>query len=502
MSSEAYAEQPARAAQQKRRLSPAAELALIIGVALLLLVPCFWQPHIIAGDLPSHLYNAWLAAQIEEGVLRAPGLTLAHPVTNVLADLAMKSLIIRIGRSGTERIVVAAAVEIFFWGAFLFVAAVAGQRCWVVAPSLGIIAYGLIFQMGFLNFYLSTGFSVWMVALLWRPRRPWCWLAFPCAVLALLGHPLPLAWAAGTLLYVHGLRWVPESRRWLLFIVGASMLILIRAMLVVPFPTAWFLRSLVRLEGILGLTGTGQLWLYGAQYLIVVAGILIIWFLLFLERLDRGSILEEPVVHIWGLNIVAYILLPDAILFPHYTYPIQFMHFRLSLFIAILFCAMVAGGAHGRGLTRASSLLAAGFFGLLYLKSLSFSQVESELARLTSNLPPGERVVAEFQDYDSPRLNGLVHVTSSVCLGRCWDYGNYEPSSGAFALRVSGPNGIVTDQPSVVNEIESGQHVVTPAEAPVYTVCQSKETNGGFELRRLGAGEVTCLVRIPLAPHQ
>jgi len=38
---------------------------LIAVVALLLLVPCFWKPHIRAGDLPSHLYNAWLAGQIE-----------------------------------------------------------------------------------------------------------------------------------------------------------------------------------------------------------------------------------------------------------------------------------------------------------------------------------------------------------------------------------------------------------------------------------------------------
>ena len=52
------------------------------------------------------------------------------------------------------------------------------------------IAYGLIFQIGFLNFYLSTGLSLWMMALLWRPRLPWCWLALPLAVLALLALPL------------------------------------------------------------------------------------------------------------------------------------------------------------------------------------------------------------------------------------------------------------------------------------------------------------------------
>ncbi|MGO9231695.1 MAG: hypothetical protein ACLQKA_21095, partial [Bryobacteraceae bacterium] len=37
-----------------------------------LLVPCFWQSRIQAGDLGSHIYNAWLAELIRQG--RAPGL--------------------------------------------------------------------------------------------------------------------------------------------------------------------------------------------------------------------------------------------------------------------------------------------------------------------------------------------------------------------------------------------------------------------------------------------
>ena len=130
-------------------------------------------------------------------------LSLAHPITNVLADWVSEELLYRFGPSATERIVAGAAVEIFFWGAFCFVAAAAGQRCWIIAPSLAMIAYGLVFHIGFLNFYLSTGLSLWMMALLWRPRLPWCWLAVPLAVLALLAHALPLAWALAALLYVH-----------------------------------------------------------------------------------------------------------------------------------------------------------------------------------------------------------------------------------------------------------------------------------------------------------
>ena len=121
-------------------------------VALLLLVPCFWQPRIEAGDLASHTYNAWLAGQIERGKTPVGSVTLTHPLTNVLSDWALQALLYKIGRTGAERIVVGAAVEIFFWGAFFFVAAVTGERCWIIAPSLGMIAYGVIFHLGFLNF--------------------------------------------------------------------------------------------------------------------------------------------------------------------------------------------------------------------------------------------------------------------------------------------------------------------------------------------------------------
>jgi hypothetical protein len=257
----------------------------------------------------------------------------------------------------------------------------------------------------------------------------------------------------------------------------------------------------VRLDGILGLTGTGQLWLYSPKYLIVVLALLIVWFLLFLERLDRGSILGDPMIHIWGLTMVAYIVLPEGIQLPQYHLPIQYMHFRLSFFIAILFCAMVAGGGQGRALRRISAVLAVAFFTLLYVDARSLNRLENDLAGLVSQLPAGKRVVAEVQDNGSPQLNGLIHVASSICLGHCWDYANYEPASAAFRVRVSGPNGILVHDVHVVKEIELGEHIVTPEEDPLYTVCRSAESDSRLELKRLGAGEATCLVRIPLANH-
>ena len=497
MSREAYPEPPPRAKPGTHALSPATNRILIAVVSLLLLVPCFWQPHIMAGDLPSHLYNAWLAGQIEHGKLPAQ-LSLAPPITNVLADWVSEGLLYRLGPSAAERIVAGAAVAIFFWGAFFWVAVAAGQRCWVIAPSLGMIAYGLIFQIGFLNFYVSTGLSLWMMALLWRPRFPWCWLAAPLAVLALLAHALPLAWAVAALLYVHAAGMVPKSHRVLVFLVTACLLTLAQYALLARFPAhEWSMRDLVSLEAVLGLTGSGQFWVYGPEYAIVVCGMLVVWFALFLQRLDRRSVLDDPVVHIWGLTILAYILMPKMILFPQYHLPLEFIPYRISLLIAILFCALVSGGSHGRSLTRVSGLLASLFFTLLYLDARSLNRVEADLASVLSNLPPGSRVAIALVDSASVRLRGLEHVGAAACLGHCFDYGNYEPPSAQFRVRVSGPNGVVASDMASVSEIGSGEHIVTPGEAPLYTVCAPKQGDAPFELRKLAAGETTCLVRLP-----
>jgi hypothetical protein len=502
MSREAYPEPPPRAkpGAHTHVLSSATNLVLSAVVALLLLVPCFWQPHIMAGDLPSHLYNAWLAGQIEQGKLPAQ-LSLAHPFTNVLADWVSEQLLYKVGASATERIVTGAAVEIFFWGAFCFVAAAAGQRCWITAPSLAMIAYGLIFYIGFLNFYISTGLSLWLMALLWRPRLPWCWLAIPLAALALLAHVLPLAWALAALLYVHGVRVVPKLQKVLVFLGTACLLTLAQYALLARFPAnQWSLRDLVSLEAALGLTGTGQFWVYGPEYAIVVCGVLLVWFALFLQRLDRRSVIDDPVVHIWGLSVLGYALMPKSILFPQFHMPLEFMQYRMSLFIAILFCAVVSGGAHGRSLTRISGLLASVFFTMMYLDARSLNRVEMDLAGVVSNLPPNSRVAVALLDSVSWRLNGLEHAGAMACLGRCFDYGNYEPPSAAFRVRVSGPNGVVVSDMDTAGAITTGEHVVTPAEAPLYTVCAAKpgdaQGDAPFELRKLGAGETTCRVRL------
>src|ERR1700693_79830 len=59
----------------------------ILAISALVLLPCFWHRHIAAGDLASHMYNAWLAQLIERG--QVTGLWLDSRWNNVFFDLLM-----------------------------------------------------------------------------------------------------------------------------------------------------------------------------------------------------------------------------------------------------------------------------------------------------------------------------------------------------------------------------------------------------------------------------
>ena len=139
--------------------------AHVLFISALVLIPCFWLPHAGWGDFPSHVYNAWLAPQIERGEL--PGLTLAHLHTNVLTDLALQWLMVHAGVNAAQRIVLAASVLLMFWGMFAMVAAISRRAPWWLAPIFAMLCYGWAFHLGFLNNYFSTAVCFFVFALLW-----------------------------------------------------------------------------------------------------------------------------------------------------------------------------------------------------------------------------------------------------------------------------------------------------------------------------------------------
>src|SRR5258707_750356 len=108
-----------------------------LAVSAGLLIPCFWHRRIEAGDLGSHVYNAWLAQLIGKG--QAPGLYIAKQWNNVLFDVALLRAANLVGMAAAQKIVVSACVLIFFWGVFAFVAAITERINWGFTESVTLL---------------------------------------------------------------------------------------------------------------------------------------------------------------------------------------------------------------------------------------------------------------------------------------------------------------------------------------------------------------------------
>ena len=480
-------------------LTPMTEAILVIFLSCGLLLPCLWHERVQAGDLSSHVYNAWLAIQIKQGAV--DGLTIVPVRTNVLSDWLLEAMVRIGGTVVAERIVVGAEALLFFWGAFYLGVVATGRRPWITAPSLAMLTYGLMLHMGFLNYYVSAGLCLWIVAVLWKPEgwTPWL-IALPLAVLAALSHVLPLAWAAAVLSY----NWLyrrlaPPWRIWLL---PASVVLLlgIRTVLMLNFQTLWSVQQFASLDGIAGLLAVEQVWLYGPKYLLISIALVILWVGLFLGRVDRGSMLEDPVVHLWLLHLAAFVILPAIIWFPAYEQQLGYVSQRISLLTGVFFCLMTGAARHGRGITRISVGVGVVFFTFLYMDSGAFGKTEDQITQLLRQLPPGQSVAASIVDADG-RWNALAHTVDRACIGHCFSYSNFEPATTHFRIRLAGSNRVAAPNMDIVREIEEGKHIVLSSEAPMYTVCDCANSEHRFCLRRLSAGEQACRVTVSVAPQ-
>ncbi len=438
-----------------------------LALSVLLLVPCFWQPRIQAGDLSSHLYNAWLAQLIEHG--QAPGLTLARQSNNILFDWMLSGLMHSFGAAAAQRIAVSIAVLVFFWGAFAFVWSNSGARRrapWQLAPCLAMLAYGWVFHMGLFNFYISLGLCFGALALARRKER-WAWVAAVGLLgIAYVAHALPVAWAMGIFAYGRVAYALRPRHRVRLMIGTLAMLALAGFLLGALFPTR---RGP---DQFMAMTGADQLWIYGRQYVFIGVAVLAVWALCFQRLLDtRGTerALLDVRVHMCALSSAAAVLLPGGVLLPGFRSGLDFMAERMSLAGAVLFCALVASIRLPKPLVGAMAAIAAAFFALSYIDERAINQVETQMEQAVAQLPPGERVVSALADSGS-RIPTLVHAVDRICLGRCFSYANYEASTAQFRVRAYHQNGFVVSDYGESWSMQTGGYVVKAQDLPMYNI--------------------------------
>jgi hypothetical protein len=431
-------------------------LAYVIG-SIAVLIPCFWQSRLQAGDLSSHIYNAWLAQLIERG--QAPGLSLESQTTNLLFDWMLSAGFRAFGPETAQRIAVSIAVLIFVWGAFAFVSVVAKRRAWNMLPWIGILAYGWVFHMGFFNFYLSLGLCFGALALAWdwNTRR----LAGAAALIAVayVAHGLPVAWAAGVTAYMWIARRVGPSHQ--MKLLGATLfaIAVLRLVLSSMMPTRWWLSQLTLV------TGLDQLWVFDSKYLLTAVAALLIWIAM-LVRLQ--GVWQSVLIQVCVLTAAGIVILPTRLDIPLYKHALVYVAERMSLALAICICALMAG-TRTKAYDRYATVAIVGLFLiLLYRDESRLNSFEDQMSVQVAQLPPFQKVISGIVEQGGLRVNAVAHMIDRVCVGRCYSYANYEPATAQFRVRVNAPNPIVASTYPESADLQNGVYVIKESDLPLY----------------------------------
>jgi hypothetical protein len=451
--------------------NPLRNLWAILLISVLLLIPCFWHRHIEAGDLGSHVYNAWLAQLIEQG--RAPGLYIATQWDNVLFDLLLFYLAKFFGLTLAEKVATSLCVLIFFWGLFALMKAVSSRPPWFLCPCIAMLSYGYIFHMGFMNYYLSLGLACIGLSLLWNPGKNGLIGAALLAPLMLFAHPLGFLWFLGAAAY--RLLW-RKLRSWSKLVLPASAL---AACLVVR----WFIAHHASYEvewravPLWSLTGADQFDVFGDRYSyisIAIALLVLLSTALAVFRSpsradfwkDRRLLLELYVV-----SFSATALLPENL----HTDPsggwIGVLATRLTLVTAIFGLCWVASLPPRSWHLLSYSIAAAIFFTFLYQDTAFLNRMEASAESVTQQLPFGTRTLASIFAPNTYRTTYL-HIPDRACIGHCFLVSNYEPPTHNFRIRVRQGSPVVTASDDDSEDMQSGTYDVQEEDLPLKQIYQ------------------------------
>jgi hypothetical protein len=467
----------------------------IILISAALLVPCFWHRRIEAGDLGSHVYNAWLAQLIERG--QAPGLYFARQWDNVLFDVLLLKFGNAFGLAAAQKIVVALCVLIFFWGVFALLAGVTDRKPWTLLPCLAMLTYGWTFNMGFFNYYLSLALGFFALAILWRKKEERTAGAdvvaiVALAILVLVAHPQGFVWLVGCAGYIFLWRILPGW--WKLTVLATAAMAMIASRLYLSHHYEAFPVGDTFGPGIYN--GSDQIALYGKRYWVLSVVALLFGLTCFvMDRAERHrdrqfwSAPRLPLELHWVVVFATYVL-PDVLRVPLYSGWIGSLALRLTTVSAALGLCVIAFMRPRKRHAAGFGIIAVAFFAFLYQDTNTLNRMEAQIERLVASLPSGERVTASIWAPADSRIPYLQHMLDRACIGKCFSFENYEPASKQFRVRVEEDSPLAVDDSDSSQEMEAGEYVVQHSDLPMAQIYQCNENDlTQLCIRQLAAGE-------------
>jgi hypothetical protein len=193
---------------------------------------------------------------------------------------------------------------------------------------------------------------------------------------------------------------------------------------------------------------------------------------------------------------------PEIIFFPPAEQPLAAIVSRLTCVTAVLGLCVLGRVEPNRLFLAGFGACAAVFFGFLYLDTGRINQMERNAEMLVRGLPYGHRVMQTIWLPES-RIQFMGHIVDRACIGRCFAYSNYEPSTGQFRIRVRAGSPLVTGSAMESETMEEGGYVVQLKDLPIAEIyqCDPKDFTK-LCIRELSPGEKNGRLGYPPPPLQ
>jgi hypothetical protein len=460
--------------------------ARITAVSALLLIPCFWHRRIVASDLGSHLYNAWLAQLINHD--QVTDMHLAYQWTNVLFDYMLSAAGAFVNLHTAERIVVPICVLVFFWGGFALVSAATKRAPWFLTPFLALATYGWTFRLGLFNYYLSLGLAFFGIAIFWRGKGWERALPLVLVPFIVLAHPLGLVWMVAACAYVGIAEQVPVAFQWVLFLVSAAVVYAMRFFILHHFGVQASLGSIRTYNG------ADQIVLFGDRYNALKTAVIVATLAMLAIDVFRRALRHES-LRLYLIPLQLYLIiefavqmLPSGVTISPQLAAVAILTERLTSVAAVLALCLLGAMLPSRWHLVVTGAIAAVFFVYVYQDTAVINRMEAQAEQLVRTLPRDSRVMATI--FPLPHSRVLIqHMIDRACIGYCFSYGNYEPGTGLFRVRGDRDGAYNLGDYALAVDMEEGHYKVQPEDLPVYQVYQCTKSGTVLCVAPLHAGE-------------
>lgn len=369
------------------------------------------------------------------------------------------------------------------------------------------LAYGWTFSQGFFNYYLSLGLAFSGLALIrsaearvcqWK-RETWPRLALGVLIsvvlisiaLITMANVMGLALLVSVAVYTSIVKRLSLAGQLALF--GAAMALLLALhwyfarhthSLFIPGSFAAYLAQF---------NGADQFAIYAIRYRIVSYLFLAVIVCgvsadCLTRRKNRGETAAYRLpLQLYVIFLIAGFLLPWVIFLPQYSAPLGMITERLSLITAVMACSLLGVAKPKSWHLAASAATAALFFFFLYQDTGTLDRMEQQASRLERSLPPGARIVTSIASPPGSRIL-IHHLVDRSCIGYCFSFGNYEPSSRAFRVRATPGNPYVVADWQASEAIRTGKYKHQSQDPPLSGIYTCGSDGVALCLRELAPG--------------